>query len=64
MNYSDKLYEPTFITPAYDDRDIENVGKYRGVGEAGKVGLNNCTSYDPMPSTPKKGQVKRDYETR
>jgi len=57
-----ELTKPKFFNEPYDYRNIENVGKYRGVGEAGKVGLNNSTSIDAMP--PKKNEmlVPRDHK--
>lgn len=48
--------------PAYDYRNMENAGKFRGVGEAGKVGLKNSNSIDAMPPTKHKMKVPRDHE--
>lgn len=62
MKYDNKLVDPGFIEVKYDDRDIENAGKFRGVGDAAKVGRERCTSYDPMPDKPVCGKVKRDHE--
>lgn len=48
--------------PAYDYRNFSDAGKFRGVGQAGKVGKKTCSSHDPMP--PKKAQMKvpRDHK--
>ena len=48
--------------PAYDHRNYECAGKYRGVGEAGKVGKKNPSSIEPMPPEKKKMKVPRDHE--
>lgn len=52
---------PEFYQEPYDYRNIENAGKYRGVGQAGKVGLKRCGSYDPMPPKASKMRVPRDH---
>jgi hypothetical protein len=48
--------------PAYDYRNMEDAGKFRGVGEAGKVGLRKSTSMDAMPPNKSNRQVPRDHE--
>ncbi len=48
--------------PAYDYRNMEDAGKFRGVGEAGKIGLNKATSIYAMPPESSKMQVPRDHE--
>ena len=48
--------------PAYDYRNMENAGKFRGVGEAGKVGLKNSNSTNAMPPNKSKMKVPRDHE--
>jgi hypothetical protein len=48
--------------PAYDYRNMEDAGKYRGVGQAGKVGLKSSTSIDAMPPTKNTKRVPRDHE--
>lgn len=58
------LDKPEFADPnkpAYDYRNYECAGKFRGVGQAGKVGMKNPTSIDPMPSEKKNMQVPRDH---
>jgi len=57
-----ELTNPKFFQEPYDYRNIENVGKYRGVGEAGKVGLMNSDSIDAMPPTKKNMKVPRDHK--
>ena len=47
--------------PCYDYRNMENAGKYRGVGQAGKVGLMNGSSIDAMPPTKTINKVPRDH---
>jgi hypothetical protein len=49
--------------PSYDYRNMENAGKYRGVGQAGKVGLfTNSKSIDAIPQNKMKSKVRRDHE--
>jgi len=48
--------------PAYDYRNMEDAGKYRGVGQAGKVGLRQSTSINAMPPEKGKMKVPRDHE--
>lgn len=48
--------------PSYDYRNMEDAGKFRGVGQAGKVGLKNSTSIDAMPPQKKTIKVPRDHE--
>lgn len=55
------LEEPKFFNETYDYRNIENVGKYRGVGQAGKVGLMASQSIEAMPPTKKTIRVPRDH---
>lgn len=56
------MKDPKFFREAFDYRSIENAGQSRGVGDPGKVGLYNCTSYDPMPPDAMKMKVPRDHE--
>lgn len=55
------MEKPKFFDEAYDYRNLENVGHFRGVGEAGKVGGKNPTSVNPMPPSPNKRYVARDH---
>lgn len=48
--------------PSYDYRNYECAGQFRGVGQAGKVGLINPQSIDPMPPENMKIKVPRDHE--
>lgn len=48
--------------PTYDYRNMEKAGKYRGVGQRGKVGLDKSMSIDAMPMKPVKSKVRRDHE--
>ncbi len=48
--------------PAYDYRNYECAGKYRGVGQAGKVGMKNTTSIEPMPPVQNCIKVPRDQD--
>ena len=59
---SPSLKKPAFYDEAYDYRNIEEVGEYRGVGEAGKVGLKNSSSIDAMPPEKKTIRVPRDHK--
>lgn len=53
--------EPGF--PTYDYRNMENAGKFRGVGQRGKTGLfNGPESMNAMPPETKKSKVRRDHE--
>lgn len=56
------LDKPNFIREPYDYRNYECAGEYRGVGEAGKVGMNNSSSIDSMPPGKKKMMVPRDHK--
>lgn len=56
-----ELDRPEFFRVPYDYRNIEYAGAYRGVGEAGKVGLNSSSSMDAMPTQPKTRGVQRDH---
>ena len=47
--------------PCYDYRNIENAGKYRGVGKAGKIGSKMATSIDAMPAESRSKFVPRDF---
>jgi hypothetical protein len=47
--------------PAYDYRNMENAGKFRGVGQAGKVGLMKSTSIKAMPPRKSDIRVPRDH---
>lgn len=44
--------------PSYDFRNVEDAGKYRGVGERGKTGAKEPKSTETMPDDPMKRQVK------
>lgn len=55
------MEKPKFFDEAYDYRNIENAGHFRGVGEAGKIGKKNPTSLNPMPDSPSKMYVPRDH---
>ncbi len=57
-----ELTKPKFFNDPYDYRNIENVGEYRGVGEAGKVGSTKSTSIDAMPPVKKDMLVPRDHK--
>lgn len=49
--------------PCYDYRNMENAGKYRGVGQKGKTGLfTNSKSIDAIPQKTVKSKVRRDHE--
>lgn len=56
------LTEPKYFDEAYDYRNIETAGKYRGVGERGKVGLKSSDSIDAMPAEKKTIRVPRDHK--
>lgn len=58
------LKEPTFFRESYDYRNIEYAGQDRGVGQAGKVGLNMSTSIDAMPPETHSMMVPRDFKER
>lgn len=55
------MKDPKFFNEAYDYRNIENAGKYRGVGQAGKVGSRMSNSIDAMPPEKKSRYVPRDH---
>ncbi len=57
-----ELTKPKFFNQPYDYRNIENVGEYRGVGEAGKTGLFNSNSIEAMPPKSKAIKVPRDHK--
>ena len=44
----------------YDFRNVEDAGKYRGVGRAGKVGSRSSESIDAMPPSKEKKPVPRN----
>ena len=49
--------------PCYDYRNMEDAGKFRGVGEAGKVGgFGSGKSIETMPWEKKRSKVRRDHE--
>ena len=54
-------YGPEFIDLGYDYRNCENAGKFRGVGQAGKIGTRSSESIDAMPPSPRKMKVPRDH---
>ena len=48
--------------PSFDYRNMENAGKYRGVGERGKVGhFEGRESIETMPPKSIKSKVRRDH---
>lgn len=49
-----ELKDPKFYRESYDYRNVEGAGQYRGVGQAGKVGLMKSNSIDAMPT---EGQI-------
>jgi len=53
--------EPGF--PCYDYRNMENAGKYQGVGSAGKVGHRQSedNSIETMPPKKERTKVRRDH---
>ncbi len=55
------MADPKFFNEAYDYRNIENVGKFRGVGQAGKVGTKMSQSIDAMPPKKTDTAVPRDH---
>lgn len=57
-----ELKRPDFFNEPYDYRNFEVGGKYRGVGEAGKVGSKDSTSVDAMPPKEIKMNVPRDHK--
>jgi len=57
-----ELVDPKFFNEPFDYRNIETAGRYRGVGEAGKVGLNKSTSIDAMPPEKNTIAVPRDHK--
>lgn len=49
--------------PSYDYRNMENAGKFRGVGERGKTGhFYGQESIETMPPNKVKSKVRRDHE--
>lgn len=56
-----KIKRPDFERCPYDYRNFESAGHFRGVGEAGKVGLKASTSIDAMPPKKKDIKVPRDH---
>lgn len=48
--------------PTYDYRNMENAGKFRGIGQRGKVGSKGTTSIDTMPPKARNPRVRRDHE--
>lgn len=60
-DYKPEIKKPTFPEVKYDYRNMENAGKFRGVGEAGKVGKYYSNSIDAMPPTKKVERVPRDH---
>lgn len=57
-----ELERPTFFREPFDYRNIEYAGQYRGVGEAGKIGLNSSSSMETMPAKSKTIGVPRDHK--
>lgn len=48
--------------PCYDYRNMEDAGKYRGVGKAGKVGnMGSSMNMETMPESKVKTNVRRDH---
>ncbi|CAB4126537.1 hypothetical protein UFOVP80_29 [uncultured Caudovirales phage] len=56
------LTRPEYFDESYDYRNIENVGKFRGIGHSAKVGLHHAESTDAMPPEKMKMKVPRDHE--
>lgn len=56
------LDKPKYFNEPYDYRNIENVGYYYGVGDAGKIGSYKPTSINPMPDNAMKMYVPRDHK--
>jgi hypothetical protein len=52
---------PEFLEPAFDYRNKEDAGKFRGVGEAGKIGSHSSESPYAMPKEPMNMRVPRDH---
>lgn len=49
--------------PCYDYRNMENAGKYRGVGPKFTEGLKDYNgSVAAMPTRPVKSKLRRDHE--
>lgn len=57
-----ELDKPKFFNEPYDYRNIENVGHFAGVGEAGKVGSRKSTSLNAMPDQSNNRYVPRDHK--
>lgn len=57
-----ELDRPTFFREPYDYRNIEYAGQYRGVGERGKIGLDNSNSTEAMPPNAHTMGVPRDHK--
>jgi hypothetical protein len=55
------LRQPQFHDEAYDFRNIENAGHFRGVGQRGKTGSFKSTSLDAMPENPTEMREYRDH---
>ena len=50
--------------PTFDYRNMENAGRFRGVGQRGKTGLfeRESGSIQTMPPLSSKSTVRRDHE--
>lgn len=57
-----ELKDPKFFDEPYDYRNLEDVGHFRGVGQAGKTGSRQSTSLNAMPDGYKCKFVPRDHE--
>jgi hypothetical protein len=49
--------------PTYDYRNMENAGKFRGVGQPGKTAsFKESKTLDAIPQKKVKSKVRRDHE--
>ena len=53
---------PAFRYPAYDYRNMEKAGQFRGVGYGDKFGTRMSTSIDAMPPKKHAMKVPRDHK--
>lgn len=44
------MLRPVFSNMPYDDRNVDSAGKYRGIGQPGKVGMKKGTFTETPPS--------------
>ena len=57
-----ELTKPKFVNEPFDYRNIENVGRYRGVGQPGKVGHRFSNDLNAMPPSKKTERAPRDHK--